>query len=521
MRMTQTLGRAAQTRASHSATIFGDRRRSWAEVQDRVSRAAGGMMRLGVGPGDRVAVLALNSDVYLEMYYSVPWAGGVLVPLNTRWAEPELLFAVRDCEPKILCVDEHFAGCAAALAKAAAVTAIVYVGEGVLPDGMIAYEDLAGGPPADDTERSDEDLFAIFYTGGTTGHPKGVMLSHRNVVLSGLNWNADLRFDDDTVFLHVAGLFHLAGAAPAIALTMAAGAHVLVPKFDVVEACRTIQRERVNFTLMVPTMLNSLVNHSSLADFDLTSVRMCEYGGSPMPEALVLAAQEKLPTWRFIQGYGLTETTAVVVCLRPDRHVLDGPKAGKLNAIGRPSYIAEVRVVDPQGRDTAPGEVGEIIVRGPVVTSGYWRNPEATASALRGGWLYTGDGARLDEDGFIYLVDRIKDMIISGGENVYSAEVENAVYGHPAVQECAVIGVPDAYWGEAVHAVVVLKAGAVLDADELRRHCRSRIAGYKCPRSFTFRAEPLPKSAAGKITKHVLRAEYRAGASGAPTRPEC
>lgn len=510
MRLTQTLRRAAQTCGTRAATVYAGRVRTWAEMLGRVQRIAGGLRRHGVRTGDRVALLALNSDRYLETFYAAAWAGAIVVPLNTRWALAEILHALNECEPAVLLLDENFIQLGLEIRRqTGSLNAVVYLGDQAVPEDMVGYETLATNPPVADAVGAEEDIVGIFYTGGTTGHPKGVMLSNRNVVQAALNWIADLHFTDDTRFMHVAGLFHLAGTAPALALTMAGGTHILLPKFDPLEAFRVIETERVTYTLMVPTMLNTLVNHPELGRFDLTSVGMCEYGGSPMPDALLLAAQRHLPGWRFIQGYGLTETTGVVVTLQPDRHVLEGPKAGKLTSIGRPSYACEVRVTGPSGTDVRPGEVGEIVVRGPLVTQGYWRQPEATAALFRDGWLLTGDGGRVDEEGFIYLVDRIKDMVISGGENVYSVEVESAIYRHEAVQECAVVGIPDAHWGEAVHAVVVFRQGRTATTEALLAHCRTLIAGYKCPRSIDVRAEPLPKSAAGKILKHVLRNEVK------------
>ena len=510
MQLTQTLRRAAQTRGARAATVFEGRVRTWGEMLGRVCRIAGGLQGHGVGPGDRVAVLALNSDRYLEAFYATAWAGAIVVPLNTRWALAEILHALRECEPLVLMVDDSFTHLVPGIVgQIEYLGTVVYLGDRPMPEGLTGYEDLTAGPPVPDASGAEDDIVGIFYTGGTTGHPKGVMLSNRNVVQAALNWIADLHFTDDTRFMHVAGLFHLAGTAPALALTMAGGTHVLLPKFDPIQALRTIEVQKITYLLLVPTMLNTLVNHPDIGRYDLTSVGMCEYGGSPMPDALVLAAQRHLPGWRFIQGYGLTETTGVVVTLQPDRHVLEGPKAGKLTSIGRPSYACEVRVITPSGEDVRPGEIGEIVVRGPLVSQGYWRQPAATAALFRDGWLLSGDGARIDEQGFIYLVDRIKDMVISGGENVYSVEVESAIYRHEAVQECAVVGVPDAHWGEAVHAIVVLKQGRSATPQALLAHCRTLIAGYKCPRTIDVREEALPKSAAGKILKHVLRNEAK------------
>ena len=515
MQLTQTLRRAAQTCGTRAATVFEGRVRTWGEMLGRVSRVAGSLRQRGVRAGERVAVLALNNDRYLEVFYATAWAGGIVVPLNTRWALAEVLHALQECEPAVLLVDDSFVHLVPEIAgHVGSLGTVAYLGDQPTPAGLTGYEDLAAGPPVPDASGPEEAIVGIFYTGGTTGHPKGVMLSNRNMVQAALNWIADLHFTDDTRFMHVAGLFHLAGTAPALALTMAGGTHVLLPKFDPVQAFRTIETQRITYTLLVPTMLNTLVNHPDIGRYDLTSVGMCEYGGSPMPDALVLAAQRYLPGWRFIQGYGLTETTGVVVTLQPDRHVLDGPKAGKLTSIGRPSYACEVRVVTPSGEDVRPGEIGEIVVRGPLVSQGYWRQPEATAALFREGWLLTGDGAWLDEQGFIYLVDRIKDMMISGGENVYSVEVESALYRHDAVQECAVVGIPDTHWGEAVHAVVVFKQDRAATPQELVAHCRTLIAGYKCPRSIDIREDPLPKSAAGKILKHILRNEAKQRVQG-------
>jgi long-chain acyl-CoA synthetase len=312
------------------------------------------------------------------------------------------------------------------------------------------------------------------------------------------------------VYMHSAGLFHLAGASPAFALTMAGGTHVCLPKFDALLAFEAIQRHRINYCLFVPTMINMMLNHPDFDRYDLSSVRYCEYGASPMPDAVLAAAIEKLPTWEFIQGYGMTESAALTVSL-PWRYHFDGEHGpAKRQAAGRAAYGIDVRIVDADGQELPRGQPGEIAVRGAQVMLGYWKKPEATAAALRNGWLHTGDGAWMDDEGFIYIVDRVKDMIISGGENIYSREVENAVHAHPAVRECAVIGVPDERWGEAVLAIVALKDGKSATAQDIIDHCHRLIANYKCPRHVEFR-EALPLSGAGKIMKNVLREPYWQG----------
>jgi long-chain acyl-CoA synthetase len=511
MQLTQALARAVQTRHRYTATIYRDRKRTWADIGRRVPRVASALRGLGLQPGDRLAVLALNSDNYVELFFAAAWARLVLVPLNTRWAVPENIYSLRDAGCAALVVDDAFAAQVGELRAAHPMAHVVHMGDAPTPAGLHGYEALleAAAPMADECGRDDE-LCGIYYTGGTTGHPKGVMLSHRNFTTASVNWIATLHFSDQTVYLHSAGFFHLAGASPAFALTMAGGTHVCLPKFDAVLAFQAIQAHRVNYVLFVPTMINMMLNHPDFAKYDLTSVRYCEYGASPMPDAVLAAAIDKLPGWEFIQGYGMTESAALTVSL-PWRFHFDGEHGpARRGAAGRAAYAIDVRIVGPDGKELPRGQTGEIAVRGPQVMLGYWNQPEATAAAIRDGWLHTGDGAYMDEDGFVYIVDRVKDMIISGGENIYSREVENAVHAHPAVRECAVIGVPDEKWGESVLAVVTLKDGMQATAQEIIEHCHRLIANYKCPRAVEFR-DALPLSGAGKIMKNVLREPYWKG----------
>ena len=511
MQLTQALTRAVQTRHRFPATIYQNRQRSWAEVGERVPRLAAGLRSMGLRPGDRLAVLAFNSDNYIELFFAAAWANLVIVPLNTRWAIPENIYGLKDADCAGLVVDDGFAAQVPELLKGHAMARLVHMGDGATPEGMQAYEALIEGsaPMADECGRDDE-LCGIYYTGGTTGHPKGVMLSHKNFIAASINWIATLHFSDQTRYMHSAGLFHLAGSSPAFALTLAGGTHVCLPKFEAVLAFEAIQTHKVNYVLFVPTMINMMLNHPDFDRYDFSSVRYCEYGASPIPDAVLAAAIDKLPGWEFIQGYGMTETAALTVSL-PWRYHFDGELGPhKRQAAGRAAYGVDVRIVDPEGRELPRGTPGEIAVRGAQVMLGYWNKPEATAAAVRDGWMHTGDGAWMDEDGFIYIVDRVKDMIISGGENIYSREVENAVHAHPAVRECAVIGVPDEKWGEAVLAVVALKEGRQASEQEIIDHCRTLIAGYKCPRQIAF-CEALPLSGAGKIMKNVLREPYWQG----------
>ncbi|VTU45509.1 Long-chain-fatty-acid--CoA ligase FadD13 (plasmid) [Variovorax sp. SRS16] len=509
MQITSTLERAAQRQGERPGTVCGERTRSWRSVLERTRRVAGALREMGIAQGERVAVLSLNNDRYVELLYAVPWAGGVIVPLNIRWSLAENLVALQDADATVLCVDDSFADMAGPLADALpGLARTVYLGDAQLPDGMLSYEaSAAQAEPVADAHRRDDDLYAIFYTGGTTGRPKGVMLSHRNAYAVSVSWMACMPQTEPPTHLHVGGLFHLSGAGYTWYTTMACGTNVMLPKFETTSVMNAIERHRVTSTMMMPTMVNMLLADPAFAHHDLRSVRTCIYGGSPIPDALLAAAIEKLPTWGFVHSYGMTETSGMTLMLPASFCV---PGGDKLRSCGRASHMAEVIVAGPDGLALPPGEIGEILMRGQTVTTGYWRNPAGSAEALRNGWIHSGDAAWMDAEGFFYIVDRLKDMIVSGGENVYSAEVENALSTHPGVLECAVIGTPDERWGERVTAIVVARAGHLLDERALIAHCRDLIANYKCPRAVML-TDALPKSAAGKINKVSLREPYWAG----------
>ncbi|MCY1401915.1 Long-chain-fatty-acid--CoA ligase [compost metagenome] len=377
---------------------------------------------------------------------------------------------------------------------------------------MHGYEALlAGVAPVADAARRGDDLLGIFYTGGTTGFPKGVMLSHANLCSAGLALHSEGLSAPGGTYLHAAPMFHLADMGVAMPHWIEGNTHSIIPAFAAELTLDTLERDRVSHLLLVPTMIQMLVDHPAMRQpRDLGALRTLVYGASPISEAVLDRAMTALPGVDFVQAYGMTELSPVATILPPRYHSQEGRSLGKLRSAGRASYCTEVRIVDAEDRELPRGSVGEVVVRGPNVMQGYWNNPEQTAAAIRGGWMHTGDGGYMDEDGFVFVVDRVKDMIISGGENVYSAEVENALAQHSAVAACAVIGIPSAEWGESVHAVVVRKPGASVAAEELIVHCKRLIAGYKCPRSVDFR-EALPLSGAGKILKTELRKPYWTG----------
>ena len=507
MYISQTLRRAVQLNGKGTATVFAGRRQTWREFENRIARLANGLLDLGVGASDRIAILALNSDRYLEYFYAVPWAGAAVNPVNIRLSPPEIAYTLNDSGSKVLFVDDTFAALLPSLqSQIESIKHVVFIGEGKCPEGCIDYESLvANSERISDANAGENDLAGLFYTGGTTGRSKGVMLSHNNLVFNALNVVAEMGYDCDTVYMHAGPMFHLADMASTFAVTLAAGTHGIVPRFDVDEVLAFIEQEKVTNTLLVPTMVNLLASSGRIANYDVSSMKSMLYGASPMPESVLMSAMEQMPTASFAQGYGQTEASPIITSLGPEFHIAGGEK---LRSAGRAALGVEVLVLDANDEELPNGTVGEICARGANVMLGYWGMESVTAETLRNGWLHTGDLGYMDEDGFVFIVDRAKDMVISGGENIFSVEVEGAIYSHPAVQECAVIGIPHEHWGEAVHAIVVLREGSRARDSEIIEHCREKIAGYKVPRTVDFRVEPLPVSGAGKVLKNELRAPF-------------
>ncbi len=512
MNITHGLRRALQVNPQGIAILEGERKSSWSDVGERVSRLAGALRQLGVAKGDRVAVLMLNSGRYLELYLAVGWAGAVIVPLNIRWSVAENRDALQDCGARLLIVDDAFLEAGRALTAPIPALTLVHADEGEPPADVTGYESLlAAANPIPDAMADRDDLAGIFYTGGTTGRSKGVMLSHGNLMADALQFLAEGLFSQEVVYLHAAPMFHLANGAAMYCMLLSAGTNAIIKAFSPEVVAHAIERYRVTHMLLVPTMIQMFVDHPGIGGRDLSSLRQIVYGASPISEALLDRAMTCLPGVRFVQAYGMTELSPGATVLMPEQHIGAGRAKGRHRSGGRAFLGVEVRIVDGDDRPVPPGTVGEIVVRGDVVMMGYWNRPEETAKAVIDGWMHTGDGGYMDEDGFVYVVDRIKDMIITGGENVYSTEVENVVAQYPGVVQCAVIGIPDSRWGEAVHVVVVVKAGTTVDAADLIAFCKERIAGYKCPHSVDVRTAPLPMSGAGKILKRELRRPFWEG----------
>jgi long-chain acyl-CoA synthetase len=492
--MIEPLRRATQVGPGRTAVRCGEVELTYAETLDRCRRLVGALRRDGVKAGDRVAVVGPNCHRYLELYQATTGAGMALVPLNQRHTPTELAYALEDSGTKVL-----FAGAGLDVPRES-VERVIDLGDG--------YEELiADAPEAEFPDTVTEDTLAgLFYTGGTTGASKGVMLTHRNLVANAMHFQVCWPFDPDTCWLIVAPLFHLAGSIAVLSTVWNAGRQIVLPAFDPAGALDLIERERVTATLVVPTMLAALSDEQLARPRDVSTLRLISHGGAPIATQTLLRAHEAFPGAQLMHIYGATETAPIATVLPHEERVLDGPQ---VRSCGQPAVGVEVAVTGPDGLPVATGTVGEVVVRGPNVMAGYWNKPQQTAEALAGGWYHTGDLGYLDEEAYLYLVDRAKDMIVTGGENVYSTEVEDVLFRHDAVLEAAVFGIPDARWGEAVHAVVVPRSEVA--EDELLRHCRAAIAAYKVPRRIEVRTEPLPKSGAGKVLKRELRAPYWAG----------
>ncbi|WP_339798761.1 long-chain-fatty-acid--CoA ligase [uncultured Marinobacter sp.] len=505
MYLTQFLHKAQRECPNDLAVVFRDRRQTYGQLTDRVASLAGVLQRLGMAEGDRIGILGLNSDRYLELLFAAMWGGGVFNTVNIRWSAPEIAYSLDDCDTRILFVDDEFAPMIPAIQeRSGSLQTIVYMGEKECPAGAQDFRTLMeGAQPVADAGRSGTDLAGILYTGGTTGKPKGVMLSHGNLYASALSTIVPDCRQDRIVVLHSAPFFHVAGVGLVVQQTIRHGAHIILPRFEPLPVIEAIEREKVVETFLVPTMLRSVLAHPDFDKYDLSSLHCFIYGASPIDSTLLKNAMKKLPNARFLQMYGMTELSPTVTMLLPEVH--SNPALhDRLMSAGRPTHIADIRIEDPMGKEVGRGQVGEICARGPMVMQGYWNKPEQTREAIRDGWMHTGDAGYMDEEGYLFLVDRIKDMIVTGGENVYSVEVEDVLLQYPDVAQCAVIGVPDETWGERVHAVLVLKDGATLDEQAIVSFCKEQIAGYKCPRSFEVRDE-MPMSGAGKLLKYKLK----------------
>jgi long-chain acyl-CoA synthetase len=463
-------------------------------LHDRCARLGGALRALGLNKGDRVAILAGNGHRYIETYVGVPASGLVVVPLNTRHAEPELKYALEDSGASVLLTDRDPGGLTDVVQHVIA-----------MPE---QYEQLIAeaAPVALGEGLTENDLAGLFYTGGTTGQSKGVMLSHRNLIANTFHFLVAVPQQPDDVVMVMAPMFHAAGSNGILGNIWTLGTQITVDAFDPVQVLDLIEEYGVTETLGVPTMLAAIAEEQHARPRKTDTLRALSHGGSPIATGVLRRTHTAFPTATLNEVYGATELSPLCTVLVQEEKHLDSPRG---RSCGRPIVGNEIRILNIDGDPVEHGEVGEVVVRGPNVMQGYWNKPEQTEAVLKDGAYWTGDLGYFDEDGYLYLVDRSKDMIVSGGENVYSTEVEEVLYQHPAVLEAAAFGVPDDKWGEAVWAVVVPRAEHHnVDPKEIIEFCRQYIAGYKVPKGIDVQTEPLPKSGPGKVLKRELRAPY-------------
>jgi acyl-CoA synthetase (AMP-forming)/AMP-acid ligase II len=513
------LDRARTVYGSSVGVVCGKRRLTYGEMASRIDRLSASLVAIGVARGDVVACLSFNCHRLLELYYAVPQIGAILLPINIRLTPSDIAFILTDSKASTVVVDRSLSGLLApSRDRLPALQRVVSMGGDSTADAALGgddYERLINDGP-DDFSRPDldeDDVAELFYTSGTTARPKGVMLTHRNLYMHAMSLLSAIRLTDADVQLHSIPLFHVNGWGTPHTLTFVGGRHVMLPRFDPEDVLETIEREHVTQMLLVPTMAVAMLNAPSASTRDLSSVRRIKLGGAAPPPSLVEALDRWLPECSVMSGYGLTETTPVLTVSTLKHGLGKDPmhSVAIRSSAGLPLPGVEVAILDDAGQ-MLPHDgvsVGEICARGNTVMAGYWKQPEETASVIVNGWFHTGDMGTIDAEGYVHIVDRKKDIVISGGENVSSIEIEKALYEHPAVLECAVIAVPDRVWGEIPAALVVLKPGATATEAELIAHCKGRLAGFKAPKRVKMVAQ-LPKGGTGKILKRELRTTYAA-----------
>ena len=482
-----SLGRAARYYPERLALASEARRSTFRELHDRVAGIAAALSRCGFATGDRLALLVPNEAEYLELVYACAWLGVIVVPLNTRLSSPEIDRILLDATPH-------------GLIRHSSLPA---------PAVEVGWQRVLDQEPLEVRSDSSPDaiydpaaVLALIYTSGTTGRPKGVMLTHAATLANVHHINYWMPYREGGVYLHAAPLFHIADfpfmfAAPAFGV-----GQTTIPKFSPRGFCEAVQRERVSYTVLVPTMINLLTQFPELSRYDLSSLKQLGYGGSPIAPEVIHRTRAAFPDLKLLQVYGLSET-GFLTALQDDDHT---PK--RLLSCGRPCPGVEVCVVDGSGKEVGIGRSGELVARGENVMGSYWSNEEETAAAFRDGMFRTEDVGYQDAEGYFYILDRLKEMIVTGGENVYPGEVEAVLYEHPAILEAAVFGIPDPLWGELVTACVVLRPGASLSAEAAIAHCRRSLANYKTPRRIEFSETELPKTGSGKILRRVLRDRF-------------
>jgi len=504
----------AKERGNAVVFTFEGEQMTYAQLDERSNRAANGLTSLGVKKGDRIAYMGKNSHLYFEILAGAAKIGAVMTPVNWRLAAPEVAYIVNDCQAKVLFIGPEFVDLARQIKPDMQHVTTIIGSEGA-DEEFSGYPEWRDGFPDTDpmVDVSPEDDALQLYTSGTTGHPKGAVLTGASIFASRARLSDDdladwQRSQPGETMLLAMPCFHIGGTGSGLGNIYSEGHAVIVREYDPSQALDFIEQYGINKIFMVPAAIQILLNHPRIGEVDFSKLKYITYGASPIPLEMMKQSIDILGC-EFVQMYGMTETTGTIVALPPEDHDPNGNE--KMRSVGKPLQGVEVKIIDEEGNTLPPREVGEIATRSSYNMKGYWNLPEATASTIDAdGWLRTGDAGYFDEDGYLYIHDRVKDMIISGGENVYPAEVENAIYGHPAVADVAVIGVPDEKWGEAVKACVVLKGDIDANEAEIIGHARKNIASFKCPKSVDF-IPALPRNPSGKILRRELRAPYWQG----------
>ncbi len=511
-----------------NAVVCYNKRFNYEEFETRIKKLANVLINSGIPPGSRVAIIHHNCHVFMESYFAAALSNSILTPINYRLSANELNYILRDSGAEVLITNyEYYKKIQHALSinkEPLELNTIIWTGaennkiDEINKISFIKYENALGTASTNLEPITHEHDFPavahLYYTSGTTGRPKGVILTHENVIIHAQGAIKEFNLTAKDIWGHIAPMYHLADAWATFAITMVGGTHVMVPKFEPELVLKNVQENKITISNLIPTMLNMLVNYSRVSEFDCSSLRYILSGGAPIAPELV---KKIIKTFKceYVQTYGMTETSPYLTVSLLKEHLKQLPEEEQfryLSRTGRPFINVELKVVNESGKEAKPdnSEVGEIWVRGPSIFPGYWNDPEETKKAFVNGWFKTGDLAVIDNEGYVNIVDRKKDMILTGGENVYSTEVEHVLYEHPSILEAAVIGVPDEKWGEVVKAVVVLKSGIFASEDEIIEFCRGRLAHFKAPKSVEFRDE-LPKTGTGKIFKKALKDKYWQG----------
>jgi acyl-CoA synthetase (AMP-forming)/AMP-acid ligase II len=505
------LRRDAKLFSQKTGIIDGQKSFAYNELNNRANKLANALSGLGIKKGDRIAFMGNNCHQFVEYYFGLAKAGFVTIPVNARFSPEEAAYIVNHSESIVfICTEEMEATTEKMRPITPGVRWFISTGKG--KGDLLSYEDMLNQASGEEPNEQvgPDDVAMIMYTSGATGLPKGVITIQRNIMANTNTMVLELHIVHQEINLLVMPIYHNGGFWPTMTMAHRGGTNVLMPHFNVDTVLKTIEEKKVSLLNLVPTMLLRIVSHSNLSAYNLESLRLIMYAGAPIPLEQLKNAMRILGPHRFYNSLGCTEASGNLISFPTTDHALEGPMASKLGSVGKDAWGVEIAIVDEEGNELPPGEIGEIIGRGDNITQGYLKMPEETAQVFKNKWFYSGDMGYRDEDGYIFVVDRKKDIIISGGENVASREVEEVLYQHPAVREASVIGVPEVEWGEAVKAVVVLKPGSVGTVTEadLIEFCRARLAGYKKPRSVDF-VDELPKNAAGKIDKASLKRFYK------------